>query len=248
MRPSRPESKNFLEINSPSAIDHLLSHCPTRISQLCIFTPNGQLGGRLASLQQKARAAGVRVEISIRPGHSGEPVKASLTPFRYSDWNELLARWENAARAVVLVLDHLQDPQNFGALCRTAEGLGVGGVILPKDRSVAVTPGVYSASVGAVETVPIVQVANLGEALRKLKDHGFWIIGASTGETAQAPWEMPPFEKAALVLGAELEGLSPLVEKTCDWLARVPLAGRVESLNVSVAGALLLYELLRPRA
>src|SRR5205823_2883466 len=137
-------------------------------------------------------------------------------------------------------------PQNFGAICRTAEGLGVSGIILPKDRSVAVTPGVYSASVGAVETVPIAQVANLGEALRKLKDRGFWIIGAAVGANAKAPWEMPPFEKAVLVLGAELEGLSPVLEKNCDWLARIPLAGRIESLNVSVAGALLMYELLRP--
>jgi 23S rRNA (guanosine2251-2'-O)-methyltransferase len=146
----------------------------------------------------------------------------------------------------VLALDHLQDPQNFGALCRSAEAFGASAILLPKDRGVQVTPGVYHASVGAVETVPIVLVANLGEALRRLKETGYWVVGSAIGGGAKPPWETPDFAKTILVLGAELEGMSQLIEKTCDWKVEIPMAGDIQSLNVSAAGAVLLYELTRP--
>jgi 23S rRNA (guanosine2251-2'-O)-methyltransferase len=98
-----------------------------------------------------------------------------------------------------LALDHLQDPQNFGALCRTAEGLGVDGILLPKDRSVTVTAGVYHASVGAVETIPIIQVVNLNEALRQLKEAEFWIVGTALSEQSHDLDDTPDFDKKASV-------------------------------------------------
>jgi 23S rRNA (guanosine2251-2'-O)-methyltransferase len=108
-----------------------------------------------------------------------------------------------------------------------------------------VSAGVYHASVGAVETLPIVQVTNVGEGIRRLKDAGFWAVAASLGEGSTVPWEVPDFEKVVLVLGAELEGISPAVEKLCDWKVRIPILGKIESLNVSAAGAVLMYEWAR---
>jgi 23S rRNA (guanosine2251-2'-O)-methyltransferase len=152
------------------------------------------------------------------------------------------------SRALVLALDHLQDPQNFGALCRSAEALGALGVLIPKDRGVGVTAGVYHASVGAVETIPIVQVTNLSAALRELKEAGFWIVGTSLNKDAMELSKIPSFEKIVLVLGAELEGMSASIEKSCDCVTYVPLIGKVQSLNVSAAGAILLHSLLTPRS
>ena len=130
-------------------------------------------------------------------------------------------------------------------LASSAEGLGALGILIPKDRSTSVTPGTYHASVGAVETLAIVQVNNLNEALRKLKDAGFWIVGTKLGEGAKPLKELPDFEKVVLVLGSELQGLSPAIAKTCDWLVEITLRGKIQSLNVSNAGAILMYELTR---
>ncbi|MFM8312814.1 MAG: 23S rRNA (guanosine(2251)-2'-O)-methyltransferase RlmB, partial [Deltaproteobacteria bacterium] len=172
-----------------------------------------------------------------------EPVTAHVQPFQFSDWKSFLETLTQKKTSCLLALDHLQDPQNFGALCRTAEGLGWDGVVIPKDRSVTVSPGVYSASVGAVETLPIVQITNLNETLKKLKEAGFWIVGTSLGENTTTVDKLPPIEKVVLVLGTELQGISPLIAKTCDFLVQVPLKGKVQSLNVSATGAILMHAL-----
>jgi len=238
-------SRNYLEVTSLSAIEHMVEHCPERIQRLIIFGSGPRTNPRVDRIQQTARAAKVAVDLAP-PGDRGiDPVKAYVAPFEYAELAEWLETLGARPRALVLALDHLQDPQNFGALCRTAEALGIAGILLPKDRSVTVGPGVYSASVGAVETVPIVMVNNLGDGLRKLKDAGFWIVGTCLGAGATPPAEIPDFEKVVLVLGAELEGLSPSLEKVCDWRTEIPLQGKVQSLNVSVAGAILMWELSR---
>lgn len=103
--------------------------------------------------------------------------------------------------------------------------------------------GVYHASVGAVETIPVIQIVNLADALRKLKENGFWIVGTSLGEKTQTLQQLPPLEKVVLVLGTEFEGISPLVAKTCDFLVQIPLKGKVQSLNVSATGAILMHAL-----
>lgn len=240
-------SASPIEVSSLSAIEHLLSHRPERIQKLFFSQAPGQLKQRVMELHDKAKAAGVPVDFSSKGVRSSEPLKALVAPFEYAEFSELVESLSSEKRAVLVALDHLQDPQNFGALCRSAEGLGAQGILIPKDRSVQVTAGVYNASVGAVETLPIACVSNLSESLRKLKEAGFWIVGASLGEGATPPSKMPDFEKVVLVLGAELEGLSPSIDKLCDWRVLIPLLGRVQSLNVSAAGAILIYELARSK-
>lgn len=233
---------SFIEVTSLSAIAHILEHRPQRVQRL--YVPGGGKG-RLGELVELARAARIPVDTGGGGRNAREACRAMLGPFQYTDFDAFVESTRATPRALVLALDHLQDPQNFGALCRSAEGFGASAILLPKDRSVAVSPGVYNASVGAVETIPIVLVNNLGESLRKLKGEGFWVVGTTLDEAARPPWEMPDFEKTAIVLGAELEGLSPSVEKLCDWTAFIPMPGKIQSLNVSNAGAVLLYELSR---
>ncbi len=237
--PGRPQSaKESLETNSLSAVEHILSHRPDRLKRISVSATVEQKNTRIAAICAQAKQAGVQVD---RSSTGGESIKATISPFEYSNLKDMIEKLADKPRAVLIALDHLQDPQNFGALARTAEALGADGILIPKDRGVTVTSGVYNASVGAVETLPIVMVTNIGEAIRKLKDERFWIVGTAIGKDAKPPWEAPDFERVVIVLGTELEGISPGIEKLCDWQVEIPLKGMVQSLNVSVAGALLMY-------
>lgn len=229
-----------LEIASLSAIEHVLRHNPARVKRL--FLPTNS-GARAADLAKLAKAAKVPIDASPRGKHM-EPVAALLHPFAYKDFRELRDEVAAAKHGFIVCLDHLQDPQNFGALCRTAEGLGATALVIPKDRGVTVSAGVYHASVGAVDTIPVALVNNLGEAVRQLKEAGFWAVGSSLGADSKPLAETPAFEKVALVLGTELEGMSSVLEKLCDWKVRIPLSGKVQSLNVSAAGAILMFALI----
>ncbi len=181
------------------------------------------------------------IDASPAGKESVEPVRALIEPFDYTEFDVIREKVRKSPRITLLALDHLQDPQNFGALCRTAEGLGLGAVLIPKDRGATVSAGVYHASVGAVETIPIVMVASLAEALRKLKEDGVWVVGSTLGGETHAPGKTPSFEKVVIVLGAEGEGMSPSLQKLCDWNIEIPLGGKIQSLNVSVAGGILMY-------
>ena len=154
-------------------------------------------------------------------------------PYRYADAWELAAR----ERPLLACLDQVSDPRNLGAVARSAEGAGATGIVVPAHGSATVTAAVCKASAGAVEHLPIAVVTNLARYL-----------GADTGETATPMWDADLTGGAALVLGAEGKGLRPLVRRTCDAAVSIPLGGRVESLNVSVAAALLLYEARRQRS
>lgn len=234
-------ARDGLEIQSLSAIEHILAHKPDRIEQL-FLSVSGTAASRVRAIEATARRMGIKVDTSVRGG--AEPARARLRAYEYAQWDSLLYELSRQQRCVVLALDHLQDPQNFGALCRTAEGLGVAAVLTPKDRAVAVGPGVYHASAGAVETVPIALVGNLTESLKRLKENGFWILGTTCSSGATRPEEIPNFDKTVLVLGAEGEGLSHAVEKICDWKTEIPLSGKIQSLNVNAAGAILLHFLV----
>lgn len=234
-------------ISSLSAIHHLLVHRPRSIKTLISFVPKTDSSARVAELISLAEDLGVAIDFQPTPkkrhSENFEPLIAQIHPLQFHDWKIFLENMSNEKSAGILALDHIQDPQNFGALCRTAEGLGWNGVLIPKDRSVTIGPGVYNASVGAVETLPVIQIVNLAEGLRKLKDAGFWIVGTSLGEKTQTLEELPNLEKVVLVLGTEFEGISPLVAKTCDFLVQIPLKGKVQSLNVSASGAILMHSL-----
>jgi len=241
---------DVLAITSQSAIAHLLAHRPKSIRRLRAALGDEESGGgRAEQLLSHAQGVGVCIErvAELFDGDRRVSLEAWVTPVLAASASELIEKLKDKPRATVLLLDHLQDPQNFGAICRTAEGLGVDGVFMPRERSVPITAGVFAASAGAVATLPIAD-GNLGECARRLKDAGFWIVTASVGEKAEAPWKMPDFDKVAIVLGAEWKGVSALLEKLADWRVEIPLAGKIESLNVSVAGALILYERFRATA
>jgi 23S rRNA (guanosine2251-2'-O)-methyltransferase len=146
-----------------------------------------------------------------------------------------------------VALDQIQDPGNVGNLLRTAEALGVHGVLVPRHQAAGLTPHVVRAAAGALEYLPMARAGNLSQALERLKQEGCWIVGAVAEGDAQAPWVVDLRGPIVLVLGSEGHGLRPLVARTCDILVRIPLAGRVGSLNVAAAGAALLYEVRRQR-
>jgi 23S rRNA (guanosine2251-2'-O)-methyltransferase len=206
-------------------------------------------GPRAAELSAAALARGVRVEAVDRPALdrlAGSPhhqgAVAVAPPFAYAPLERLLAPRCPSA----LVLDGIQDPRNLGAILRTARALGVGGVVLPRDRSVGVTPVVAAASAGLLFGLPVAQVPNLVRAMEALKAAGFWLVGLSPrGGSSLARFEPP--SRPALVAGGEGEGLRPLVERACDFSVSIPMAAGVESLNVGVAVAIALYELTTRR-
>ncbi len=148
--------------------------------------------------------------------------------------------------ALFLVLDNVQDPHNLGACLRTADATGVHGVIITKDNATGITPTVCKVASGAAETVPVYQVTNLARTLRWLKGEGLWIMGAA-GETAQTIYSTDFSVPMALVVGTEGKGLRRLTKEQCDVLVSVPMLGKVESLNLSVATGVLLYEAVRQR-
>jgi 23S rRNA (guanosine2251-2'-O)-methyltransferase len=163
-------------------------------------------------------------------------------PYRYADALELAEH----ARPLLACLDQVSDPRNLGAVCRSAEGAGATGVILPSHGSARVTPAVCRASAGAVEHLPIGVVTNLARYLTEVKRPDLWVLAAEGG-AATSMWDADLSGGLALVFGAEGKGLRPLVRRTCDDAVAIPLFGRVESLNVSVAAAILLYEARRRR-
>jgi 23S rRNA (guanosine2251-2'-O)-methyltransferase len=177
--------------------------------------------------------------------HQG--VALRVEPFPYAEISDMLDRWRSSGeQGLLLVLDGIQDPHNLGALIRTAACAGAHGVIIPKDRAVGVTSVAEKTSAGATETIPVVRVANIAQTLDDLKGEGFWVFGA-VGEAPGTLYELDYTGHVALVIGGEGEGIRPLVKKKCDGLVAIPLKGGVASLNASVAGGVLLFEVVRQR-
>lgn len=189
-------------------------------------------------------------EIERRCGsaaHQGVCADAGAYPYASAD--ELLA----APEPVLVALDQVQDPQNLGSICRTAECAGAAGVVIPERRAAEVTPAVCKASAGAVEHLAVAQVRNLADFLAEARRAGCWCYGASADAVAERmpmPYDAPDYRGAGvvLVLGSEGSGLRPRVAKACDELIAVPVLGRVGSLGVSAAAATILYEILQRRA
>ncbi|GAB6139843.1 23S rRNA (guanosine(2251)-2'-O)-methyltransferase RlmB [Methylosoma difficile] len=148
--------------------------------------------------------------------------------------------------ALFLVLDNVQDPHNLGACLRSCDATGAHGVIITKDNATGITPTVCKVASGAAETVPVYQVTNLARTLRWLKDQGLWIFGAA-GEAEQTVYQADLTVPMAIVMGAEGKGMRRLTREQCDVLVKLPMQGKVESLNVSVATGVLLYEVVRQR-
>jgi 23S rRNA (guanosine2251-2'-O)-methyltransferase len=219
-----------------------------------LFVVGGGHDRRVESILALAADKGV----PVRPREKGDLTRLCGTgyhqglalrvePFPYAELADLLARWRaSGERGLLLVLDGVQDPHNLGALIRTAACAGAHGVIIPKDRVVGITATVEKSSAGAIETIPVARVANIAQTLEELKRDGFWIYGAADN-AAESVYSQDFTGHVALVIGGEGEGIRPLVRKKCDVLMAIPLKGGVSSLNASVAGGVVLFEIVRQR-
>ncbi|MDW8068355.1 MAG: 23S rRNA (guanosine(2251)-2'-O)-methyltransferase RlmB [Anaerolineae bacterium] len=202
-----------------------------------------------------AERAGVPVERVPRrhldwmgeANHQGVALEASEYP--YVDLEDLLAQSiRRATPPFLLLLDLLQDPQNMGTLLRTAEAVGVDGVVIQQRRAVGITPAVVHTSAGAAEHLQIAQVSNLPETIERLKDRDIWVIGLEAARGALRYDQVDLTGPLALVVGSEGEGLRRLVQERCDQMIQLPMVGKVSSLNAAVAGSVVLYEAWRQRA
>lgn len=190
------------------------------------------------SLSRVDRSALDRLGVDIR--HQG--VAAQVSAYPYANIDAILTRARNRKeRPFLLALDSLEDPQNVGALLRTAEAVGVHGLLLPQRRSVGITPAVSRASVGAVEHLHVATVTNLSRALDNLKPENVWAVGLEDDPRAQDYRQVDLNLPMVLVVGSEGQGMRRLVRDKCDLLVRIPMRGRIESLNVAVAGSIALY-------
>ena len=208
--------------------------------------------GRMQRLIEEGRRLGVPVRLLSRPdlerlAHSSnhQGVVAVASEKKYSDLDSILST-RRSQHALVLVLDGIEDPQNLGAIIRTADAAGADGVVIPERRAAAISATVVKASAGAVEHLPIAKVTNIGRTLEELKSRNIWTVGLD--ERASQVYDTLDYKMdCALVLGAEGKGLHDLVRKKCDFLISIPMLGKVPSLNVSVAAAVVLYEIARQR-
>jgi 23S rRNA (guanosine2251-2'-O)-methyltransferase len=198
-----------------------------------------------APVVAEARAQGVHVEEAeqgtldrLSGGAPHQGALARTRPFAYAAIEDLLAR----RPPLLVALDGITDPQNLGAILRSAEVLGAGGVVMPADRAAAVTPAVVRASAGAVAHLPVAQVVNLARALAAAKDAGYWMVGLEADGTSEFR-ELPPLERVVLVVGSEGAGMRRLVREACDFVVRIPTRGRVGSLNASVSAGIGLFAL-----
>ncbi|HEX7065072.1 MAG TPA: 23S rRNA (guanosine(2251)-2'-O)-methyltransferase RlmB [Bacillales bacterium] len=180
-------------------------------------------------------------------GSNHQGVVASVAAYRYAEMDELFKRAaDKGEEPFFVILDEIEDPHNLGAILRTADAAGVHGAIIPKRRSPGLTSVVAKASAGAVEHVPVVRVTNLARTMDELKKRGLWFSGADAA--GEQDYRDADFDLAlGLVIGNEGKGISRLIKDKCDFLVRLPMAGRVSSLNASVASALLMYEVYRKR-
>lgn len=165
-----------------------------------------------------------------------------VVDFNYTDYHEFITDSE----AFVVILDHLEDPHNLGAIIRTSEAAGVNGIIIPKDRGVTVNSTVIKTSTGAIDNIPISLVTNLNQTIADLKKEGFWIVGTDIINSTDYR-ELDYSGKIALIIGNEGSGLSRMVKESCDFMALIPMYGKVNSLNASVAAGVLIYEVIRQK-
>lgn len=181
----------------------------------------------------------------INDHHQG--IVASVDPYPYVGLSHIINKIESVdEQGLVLILDMIQDPQNLGTLLRTAEVVGVHGVVIPKRRSVGITPAVTSSSAGASEHLDIAQ-ENLAQTIDRLKQNGLWIVGLDMAEDAQVFGEVDFSGPLGLVVGSEGSGLRRLVRESCDYLIKLPMGGQIRSLNASVAGSIALYSIFQNR-
>ncbi|MGC8121361.1 23S rRNA (guanosine(2251)-2'-O)-methyltransferase RlmB [Marinobacter sp. VGCF2001] len=234
------------------AVDGVLKKEPERLQQVWIQT--GRQDKRVKSIMDALDGLGVpwgmvhRKELDARVSGVHQGVVAAVSESREWTEGDLLAQLAAGNKPpFLLVLDGVTDPHNLGACLRTADAVGVQAVIVPKDKSASLTPVARKVACGAAETVPLVRVTNLARFLRELQEQGVWLIGTA-GEANASLYQADFKGPVALVMGAEGKGMRRLTREHCDQLINIPMLGHVDSLNVSVATGVCLYEALRQRS
>jgi 23S rRNA (guanosine2251-2'-O)-methyltransferase len=243
--------RNF--IYGVHAVSAALDRVPERVLELWIVQARD--APRMMDLKARAERAGVHVHAVAADAlaklvgdvaHQG--AVASMRPSKGWDEHDLTASLDNLPRDVLLlILDGVTDPHNLGACLRTAEAAGAHAVVIPKDRAAPLDATARKVAAGAAEFIPVAAVTNLARTLDVLKERGIWIVGTE-GEAKDSLYSLDLRRPIALVLGAEGSGMRRLTKDKCDFLARIPMAGRMPSLNVSVAAGIALFEVLRQRA
>jgi len=243
---------NVSKVFGIHAVQAVLDYSSDKIHK--IWIDNQRKDHRLISLIEQLKKLGLSVEKSDRKrldkmtdgkNHQGIVVEVEI-PGIHSE-NELKQRIQKMSdMPFFLVLDQVQDPHNLGACLRTADAAGVHGIVITKDNSTGITPTVCKVASGAAESVPVYQVTNLARTLRWLKEQNIWLVG-TTGETEKSVFSIDLAMPLAIVMGTEGSGMRRLTEQQCDFLVKIPMLGQVESLNVSVAAGILMYEVFKQR-
>lgn len=243
---------NLSKLFGIHAVQAALDYSPEKITQVWLDSQRQDV--RLKELQIQLNALNIKTEIADKKkldkfadgkNHQGIVAEVELPSVQSEE--QLKHKIKSLTEpAFFLVLDHVQDPHNLGACLRTADAAGVHGIIITKDNAIGITPTVCKIASGAAETVPVYQVTNLVRTLRWMKEQNIWIIG-STGEAEQTIFSLDLKMSLALVMGAEGTGMRHLTQENCDFLVKIPMRGQVESLNVSVAAAIMIYEVLRQK-
>ena len=213
-----------------------------------LWIASGDREGSVAEIAALAKERGIVVQYVERAKiESLAGGLAYVAPVPYAELDDILKAAEEKGEAPFLVLlDELEDPHNLGALLRTADATGVHGILIPKRRSVSLNATVAKTSAGAVEYVPVARIGNIAQTLKKLKEKGFWVAGADM-DGEKAYYEADLTGPLVLVVGSEGRGMSRLTKDACDFIVSMPMVGRINSLNASVAGSILMYESMRQR-
>jgi len=234
------------------AVGAVIERSPERLLELWMAEPRQD--ARATSLKERAQAAGIRVQtlsgeslakLAGEVAHQG--AVAAVRPLKGWDEHDLLAALSEIDSPLLLILDGVTDPHNLGACLRTADAAGAHAVVIPKDRAASVDGVVRKVAAGAAEFVPVATVTNLARAIDMLKERGVWVVGTD-GDAPESLYGADLDRPLALVLGAEGDGMRRLTRERCDFLVRIPMAGHIESLNVSVAAGVALFEAGRQRA
>ncbi len=231
------------------SVESFLQKTPERVLQL--FLQKSRHDKKLQNIQSLADFAGIPVQQVdkrkmddwVRGNHQGVIAEVQVIDAKL-DENELLQLAENKTDLILLILDGVTDPHNLGACLRTADAAGVDAVVVPKDKSASLTPVARKVACGAAEFVPLVRVTNLARFLKQIKDKGVWVVGTA-GEATDDIFSVNFSGATALVMGAEGDGMRRLTRENCDQLVKIPMAGSVSSLNVSVATGVCLFEMVR---
>jgi 23S rRNA (guanosine2251-2'-O)-methyltransferase len=233
------------------AVEAMIERAPERLLELWMAEPRQD--ARARALRERAQAAGLRVQtvpgealakLAGEVAHQG--AVAAIRPLKSWDEHDLAGALSEIDRPLILVLDGVTDPHNLGACLRTADAAGVHALVIPKDRSATLDGVARKVAAGAAEFIPVAAVTNLSRALSALKERGVWVVGTDGG-AEQTIYAADLDRPLALVMGAEGAGMRRLTRELCDFVVRIPMSGQVQSLNVSVAAGVALFEARRQR-